>query len=266
MMRSFLAVSVGALLCACFLHAPASAEDENFDCLDDSATTPEAVEMTDATVAIVNTGDGSVGNYQTRMATAGYTATLIPVNSGYATLSGYDIVLLPCSHATPAHYGTLNGLAGDYHDFVADGGKLWIGQPNPFDGGSNTATITWAPYGLTINILYTLNDCPSIIVDPAHCIAQGVTGADLPFAGDTVISMGTEWHVVAEGPSTGLPAVFIACYGDGACLVELGHPSPSSLCPYTDAGFSRMVECLLEAGGPSPTTTASWGNIKTTFK
>ncbi|MBD3237049.1 MAG: hypothetical protein GF330_10120 [Candidatus Eisenbacteria bacterium] len=252
------------LTVALLIAGPALAVDENFDMLDDAIALPDGVYLPDATIAVVN-ADDSAANYQDRLITAGYTSTLIPVSSDYSVLSQYDMVLLPVSHAVPAHYYTLDALAGDYHSYVSEGGKLWIGQPNPYQMPDNTAEITWAPYDLTVNTSYTLDDCPSIIVDPDHCIAQGVSGSDLPMAGDAVREMGPEWHVVAEGPSTGLPAVFIACYGSGACLVELGHPSPNALCPYTDAGFYNMIFCLVEED-PSPADPTTWGSIKSAFE
>ncbi len=261
----FMPASLLLVLAALFLALPVAAEDADRDGLDDAAMPPPGGQYPDATIAIVDIGS-SVGNYQARLTTAGYGSTLIPVTSDYSVLIQYDVVLLPVSHAAPATYSTLDALAADYHDYVNDGGKLWIGQPNPYQMPGNTADITWAPYDLTIEISYTMDDCPSLIVDPSHCIAQGVSGSDLPFAGDTVVQMGSEWHIVAQGPTTGGPAVFIADYGCGACLVELGHPSPSALCPYTDAGFYRLIYCLIEAGGPSPTEPATWGAIKSIFE
>lgn len=243
--------------------APVLADDLDFDALEDAFPPDEGTINSDASVAIVDAG-GGIAEFQARLAATGHVSTVIPVTSGYATLMQYDIVILPVSHATPAYYNTLNGLAQDYHDYVDDGGKLWIGQPNPYQMPGNTADITWAPYGLTINNAYNGQDCPVLIVDPAHCIAQGVSGADLPFPGDTVTQMGAEWHVVTRGLVTNNPSVFMAGYGQGACLVELGHPSTSALCAYTDAGFARLVECLMESG-PTPVESATWGRIKSYF-
>jgi hypothetical protein len=264
-MRSLVATALLVSLCLGLPAVPVLADDIDLDALDDSFISDPGTGSADATVAIVDVGS-SVADFQTRLLTAGYSSTPIPVTSNLSVLSQYDIVLLPVSHATPAYYTTLNALAQDYHDYVNAGGKLWIGQPNPYQMPGNTADITWAPYALTINNGYNTSDCPTLIVDPNHCIAQGITGADLPFAGDTVTQMGTEWHVVGQGPATGLPAVFIADYGHGACLVELGHPSPNAICPYTNAGFSRLVECLLAAGLPSPIDPSTWGQIKSYFE
>jgi hypothetical protein len=264
-MRSLLASLLFVALSIGLPAVPVLADDVDLDALDDNFLPDPGVSYADATVAIVDAG-GGIADFQNRLLTAGYGSTLIPVTSDLSVLSQYDIVLLPVSHATPAYYSTLDGLAQDYHDYVDMGGKLWIGQPNPYQMPGNTADITWAPYALTVNNGYNTADCPTVIVDPTHCIAQGISGSDLPFAGDTVIQMGTVWHVVGQGPVTGLPCVFIAEYGHGACLVELGHPSPAAVCPYTDAGFSRLVECLLEAGPPSPVESSTWGQIKSFFE
>lgn len=254
------------LLIALSLPAvPVLAADVDLDGVDDAVQPEPGTYNERANVAIVEAGTGGVADFQARLAATGHTSTLIPVTSGYATLSQYEVVLLPVSHATPAYYSTLNGLAADYHSYVNDGGKLWIGQPNPYQMPGNTADITWAPYVLTINNAYNPADCPVVIVEPTHCIAQGITGADLPFPGDSVLEMGEEWVIISLGPATGSPSVFFAEYGCGACLVELGHPSPNAVCPYTNAGFSRMIECLLEAA-PSPTESSTWGQIKSYFE
>jgi hypothetical protein len=121
------------------------------------------------------------------------------------------------------------------------------------------------PYELTLNAFYDVNDCPPVIVDPAHCVAEGVTGDDLAFPGDTVVSMASDWQVVTEGPITGRPSVFTATYGNGGIVVELGHPSPGALCPYSDAGFESMVTCCMEPG-PTPIIESSWGKLKTSYR
>jgi hypothetical protein len=187
------------------------------------------------------------------------------VASDNNVLSQYDLVILPTSHGSSCCVGTLTGLAGDYLQFISDGGCLYVAQPNPFDQPGQNLTVPWVPYELTLNALYDANDCPSVITDPSHCIADGVSGSDLPFPGDIVLSMGAQWDVVAQGSLTGRPSVFTATSGAGNVLVELGHPSPNSICPYSNAGFENMVTCCLETG-PTPVIESSWGKVKTTYR
>jgi hypothetical protein len=256
------------LLCigSCLVLAgPALAADEDLDTIDDSVGSSEGNFVPGSNIAIVDTGDGAVGDYSNRLAAIGHTASLIPLGSDYSVLSQYDMVILPTSHGSSCCNGTLSGLAADYHQFVSEGGCLYVGQPNPFNVGGGTSPIPWVPYDLTLSASYDAADCPPTIVDPSHCTAEGVSGSDLPFPGDTVVTMGPEWEVVTEGGVTGRPGLFTAASGNGNVLVELAHPSPNALCPYSDAGFENMVTCCLQTG-PIPVKESSWGAVKTIYR
>jgi hypothetical protein len=242
----------------------ASAQDANWNGLDDSsdgADYPPGFQ--DGPVAIVDTGDGSIANFQDRLDAAGYTHVLIPMNSGYDTLSQYDAVILPVGHGSACCYNTIAANAADYHQYVADAGCLYVCQPNPYNI-SQPADIPWVPYGLTLNAYYDLADCPPTITDPDHCMAQGLQGSDLPFPADQAIGYDPEWEVVEVGQATGYPGLITAPYGSGHVLVDMGHPSPGALCPYTNDGFAQMMSCCL--GPPTPVEDASWGSLKTLYR
>ena len=248
------------------LAVPALADDIDGDGLDDACPAPPAATGSDGgMLAIFDTGNYTVDHFANRLTGLGYTVTIIPSSSGYSTFVQHDMVLLPVSHAGSSTYSLMNSLAQDFIDYVADGGCLYVAQPNPFDIPGSQAEITWVPYDLTVEFGYTVNDCPPSIVVPDHCITDGLIGADLPFPADTVMSMGPEWLVVVEGPYTGRPSVFTATYQQGAVLVELANPSYSSSCPYTDLGLDRMVSCML-ASASSPVDDTTWGMLKALYR
>src|SRR4030095_12828690 len=196
-------------LCS-LLAAPAWAQDLNQDGNSDENTGPPPVEYSVANVAIVNTGDGSVGNYQTRLTAMGHTVTVIPLNSNLATLLLYQGVILPFSHSSSSTVANFQGLANDYRQYVQSGGCLYIGQPNPFDLPGQVSTISWAPYSLTVNANYNGSDCPPTIPNNQLCQTQGLQGSDLPFPADTITVMGPEWTILTRGPITNNPGTLSA--------------------------------------------------------
>jgi hypothetical protein len=246
------------------LTGPAWAQDMNHDGIVDEITGPTPVENAVANIAIVNTGDGSVGNYQTRLVAMGHTVTVIPVNSTLGTLVLYQVVVLPTSHGSTSTYGVFQGLANDYHQYVQGGGCLYIGQPNPFDAPGQQAPIPWAPYALTVNANYNGADCPPTIVNPQLCETQGLLGSDLPFPADTITVLGPEWTILTRGPITNNPGALSAAFGGGHVVVDLGHPSTGSVCPYTNVGIDRLVTCCLPVA--TPVDTSTWGKVKATYE
>lgn len=242
--RPICLLSVFSLLA--FSVVPAIALDTNLDGLDDAVRGgPTILPAADGPLAVVDTGDQSVDNFVDRLTSLGYTVTTIPPTSGYATLTLYDIVILPVAHAGPAHYATFAGLAADYIAYVADGGALWVSQPNPYGMPGNEADIVWVPYALRVSSSYDNTSCDRVIVDPNHCITTGLLPSDLPYPGDTVLSLGAEWEVLIVNATLGDPGVLSAQYGNGRVMVEFGHPHPGAVCAYTDEGMDRMASCLL---------------------
>lgn len=255
--------SVSSLILGAFLIQPVSAEDANFDGLDDSAVIANHLGggVRTSTVAIVETDDDtSIDAFVARLAALGYTPAFIPPASDYAVLSGYDVVILPVSHASDPWYPTFNALAADYKEYVNAGGCLYVGQPNPFN---DPKVITWLPYHLKLNFQFTFTTCTRDILDPSACAAEGMTGDDLPWPAETTLEMGSEWTVVES--SDGVPGLLVATYGAGHINVDFGHPSYDVGCAYSDAGFAQMFECCLDAG-PVPVLQTTWGRIKSTYR
>lgn len=256
-------LGVWVVIFGCGLLSSVRAADDDWDgVVDGSVAGPPPQSVAGASVAIVDTGDKSIPDFIERLATAGYSASLIPPGSGYSVLSQFEMVVLPVSHARNASYDTFVALAADYHAFVFDGGCLYVGQPNPTQG---TSTITWVPYHLELYGYYGDYECPPVIDDPSHCVTTGIDGSDLPSPYDTVQAQGPEWTVLASGPDSGMPGLLVASYGAGHVNVDLDNPSENAFCPYTDLGFSRMVECCLP-NAPVPTTSSTWGKLKTAFR
>ena len=246
------------------LTSPAWAQDFNQDGADDEITGPTPVENAVATVAIVDTGDGSVGNYQTRLQAMGHIVTVIPLNSNLATMMLYQVVILPTGHGAAGTYANFQGLANDYRQYVQSGGCLYIGQPNPFNQPGQQASIPWAPYALSVNANYNGSDCPPVIANPQLCQTQGLSGSDLPFPADTITVLGPEWTIITRGPISNNPGTLSAVFGSGHVVVDLGHPSTGAICPYTNTGIDRLVTCCLS--GATPVDTSTWGKVKATYR
>ena len=261
MMRMVFALAALCMLIA----APAWSVDRDGDGVADGlAPQSPSAALDVGDIAVVDTGDFAVSVYVDRLTGLGYTVTTIPPDSDYATLIGYGLVILPVGHGNEGNYWTFDALASDYLDYVSMGGGLWVGQPNPFGMPDNTATITWVPYSLTLNNGYDDQDCPPVIVDPNHCITEGLPNTQFSFPGDIVMEMGPEWQVLTEGPVTGYPSVLVATYAGGKILVELGHPYTGAICPPDDAALDRYVICTM--GGIVGTETSSWSTVKTMFR
>lgn len=261
MYRRYLALLAVALLACTALHAA----DRNQDALDDGdQSSSDGLALDVGDIAVVDTGDGTVSIYVSRLLGLGYPVTTIPAASGLDVLVNYSVVILPVSHADAGNYATFDALAADYHAYVQTGGGLWVGQPNPYQMPGNEAVITWVPYYLFIHNGYNSADCPPVIIDAGHCITTGLPADGFSFPGDTVLDMGAEWHVLLEGPVTGRPAVMVAEHGAGRILVELGHPSPSAICGPSDAALERYVDCIM--GGPVATELSTWSDVKDRFR
>jgi hypothetical protein len=265
--------AIAILVIGVLLATPVWAVDRNHDGLADGDTpsanfssSPGAngVSRDEGDIAVVDTGDFSVSAYVDRLTGLGYPVFTIPANSDLEVLLGYSLVILPVGHSNANNHDTFAGLAADYIAYVSSGGGLWVGQPNPFGMPGNEATITWVPYLLTLHSGYANNDCPPIIVDPGHCITEGLPGVQFSFPGDTVLDMGPEWEVLVEGSTTGLPGVLFATSGAGNILVELTHPGLGSICPPDDEALDRYVMCTM--GGVVATESTTWSTVKTLYR
>ena len=245
--------------------APSLAADLNNDGLDDTYNSASIVTNLEVgNIAVVDTGEGVVWDYVNRISALGYTVTTIAEGSPLEILLNYAVVILPVGHANVTHYNNFDGLADDYHMYVNAGGGLWVGQPNPFNMPGGTADITWVPYALTVQAGYTSADCPALIFDPTHCITQGQPTTNFSFPADNAENYASAWQVLVVGGSTGRPSVMYAEYGAGKILVELGHPSTSSICAMDDAAIERYLECL--DSGTVATSETSWDSIKASFR
>lgn len=252
-------------LFALLLVAPCvgQASDRNLDGRDDDATAGRVpVSRTASTnVAIVQTDDTqSIADFTVRLNTLGYSPTLIPPTSNFATLSGYDLVVLPVSHASITWYANFDGLKDDYKSFVNGGGCLYVGQPNPMNAPN---LISWLPYTLKLDFQFTFTTCTRDVLDASACTVEGLTGDEMPWPADTALEVGPEWTIVEE--SAGVPGLLVADYGAGHINVDLGHPSPQVGCPTSDACFAKMIECCLGTP-PVPTRASTWGGVKSRYR
>jgi hypothetical protein len=265
--------AIAILAIGVLLATPVWAVDRNHDGLADGdasdtnlSASPGAsgASLDEGDIAVVDTGDFSVSIYVDRLTGLGYPVFTIPANSDLEVLLGYSLVILPVSHSDSDNHATFAGLAADYIAYVNSGGGLWVGQPNPYGMPDNEATITWVPYLLRLGNWYDNTDCPPVIVNPDHCITEGLPGVQFSTSGDTVLEMGPEWEILVEGPVTGLPGVLFATSGAGNILVELTHPAPASFCPPDDEALDRYVMCTM--GGVVAIESTTWSTVKTLYR
>ena len=265
-----LRVVIAILAIGVLLATPVWAVDRNHDGLADgdasgaNLSSSASGSRDEGDIAVVNTGDGAVSIYVDRLTGLGYPVFTIPADSDLEVLLGYSLVILPVGHSNSDNHATFAALAADYIDYVNSGGGLWVGQPNPFGMPGNEATITWVPYLLTLHNEYPSVDCLLTIVDPDHCITEGLPDTEFSWPGDTVLEMGPEWEVLVDGTVSGLPGVLFATAGAGKILVELTHPSTGSYCPPDDAALDRYVMCTM--GGVVATENATWSTVKTLYR
>ncbi len=236
-----------AVLAICYMATfSAWAADKNQDGVDDgNESSMGAATLDVGDIAVVDSGHFSVGHYISRLTELGYSVTSIPEDSNLEALANYSLVILPVHHASVTKYDIFDGLSADYLEFVSSGGGLWVAQPNPYGMPDNTATITWVPYELTLYFQYNQADCPADIVDSSHCLSEGISGAGFSNPLDTVVEMGSEWEVIAQGPVSGSPSVLFATYGNGKVLVELGTPQADATCLISSEVLNRYVVCTM---------------------
>ena len=160
------------------------------------------------------------------------------------SLKEFTIIYLPVSWAalTTPIYENINDNAAQYMNYVKSGGSMFIEQPNPFNRPGNTITIDFLPYPVTLSNGYL--DEEVTVVDSTHYITTGLDGIDLPFPGDQVQDLPEQYTLLAEGTSSGYPSLFTLNHDDGKILFAMGHPSSTSVHPYSDAAYYKMLNWL----------------------
>lgn len=248
-----------AVTIATLIAGVAGAADLDRDGVDDAWRSPYegGSQAGEATIAVINTGDHSVGDFIFRLSALGYTVTTIPVDSKIDVLRGYAMVLLPVRHAD--YRDVLNQLAQDYHDFVGSGGCLYIAQPN------QSMQISWAPHDLVLDRGYDYEGCERSIEDPDECAARGLAPEDLPYPFDTVVTAASEWRVLVTENGNGSAGALVSSFGLGSAVVDLGNPEGGAFCEFTDEGLLQMVTCCIDRG-PVPVIDSTWGSIKSRYR
>jgi hypothetical protein len=182
---------------------------------------------------------GGYASPRNRLESLGYTVTLIPPTSGISTFRTYDLVYLPVLFADDDGGGDLSTIeahASDYRAYVAEGGGLFVEQPN------QDCTLSLLPYPITFESFYSDADYPPRVVDPNHDITSGIEPSDLPFPADQMLSVHSFYDTLVVGGSTGYASLVVGEYGQGRVLIHTAHPSRSAGHPFSDEVYRRMVD------------------------
>jgi hypothetical protein len=235
------------------------AADLNQDGLDpDSQAQKDVGKIETDPIPELSIGMIETGDYQfpkNRLTALGYPdITLISPDSGLATFQQYDIVYLPVLWAQvgDGDFGTIESHAADYQAYVQSGGGLFIDQPNPYNQPGDRVTPTLLPYPITFYNWYNTGDWPPIIVDPNHEITQGLPADEMPGPADRMQNVDANYDVLVVGAATGDASLVVTEYGSGRILAQTAHPSASSMNPFSDEVYIRMVNWVGSIGvGPT---------------
>jgi len=180
--------------------------------------------------------------------------------TGLMSSVGAGRLMLPLIHP-----GTIGGFQPGIQQFVAEGGGLFIHQPNLI------GQIDYAPAGFEFYISNAWWCEPTdlnIIVEPAHPTMVGLGNADLPGRFDTapIASLGTGYTLIARGDGgcSGDMCCAGGCYGQGRVFADLSNLNSGSVDPGSDLYVTQAVEWLCE-GGASPAGETTWGAVKSVF-
>lgn len=73
----------------------------------------------------------------------------------------------------------------------------------------------------------------------------------MPFPADQMLDVDPHYEILAIGSVTGSASLVIDEYGAGRILVQTGHPATTSIYPFSDEAYIRMVNWLV--GGSTDT-------------
>lgn len=226
--------------------------DINQDGMDDYESALLSSASSSALLTTENIGGYSIGmittgDYQiprNRLISLGYSVDLISPTSGISIFQLYDIVYLPQSwtQADIGDYETIEAQANDYHNYVYQGGRLFVEQPNPYQQPDDTVTPSLLPYPITFYNFYLSSDYPPVIADPNHFITSGLTASEVPFPADQMLNIDPFYHTLVVGGTTGSASLVVGEYGAGRILVQTAHSSGGAIHPFSDIAYTRMIE------------------------
>ncbi len=218
---------------------------------------PDDYAYRDCTVYVYNDGMSEAERIQS----LGYTVT-VGYDMSYATISGYDVVFIPLIGP-----GGLSGYEDDIEQYVAEGGGLWIHQPNGY------GWVDYAPPGFEFNVTDIFYCYPyegNRIVDAGHPTMAGLAASDLVGRFDTVYitDLGSGYGLIADGYPDCATDVHCAAgiYGEcGKVFMDLGNLNPGSFWPGSNQYIINIIDWLC-TGGFTPADSDTWGTIKEMFK
>jgi hypothetical protein len=171
----------------------------------------------------------------------------IPPDFNPDTLAKFDIIYLAEDWAVTASnvYENIKANKEVLLAYIENGGALYSDQPNAYDRLPNgQITIDFLADSFTVSARYT-NEQISI-VDPDHYITSGLDSTEMPLAGDQVADLPASYEVLAQGSSTGYPALFVSTYGSGKILFCMGSASNNAIHAFSNQAHLRMISWLVK--------------------
>jgi len=133
--------------------------------------------------------------------------------------------------------------------YVANGGALIVGQPNPFNQPNNEVEITILPSSIVVNSAVPTGEFAIVELED-HPLVEGLNVFELPVPSDEVTLNEEEWDVIVKGGVTSFPSLAHSNYGLGDVLLFISASSPNAFNPVSDAFYTRMIQWMYEQNNP----------------
>ena len=163
------------------------------------------------------------------------------------SLSQFDIIYLAEDWAVTSStvYENISANKNKYLSYLQNGSALYSDQPNPYDRLPNgEITIDFLPDSFTVSSRWTNEE--TTILDHSHYITSAIDSVDMPWPADQIANLPAIYTVLAEGSTTGYPALFVQEYGQGKILFCMGSASYTAIKPFTNEVHLRMLSWLVQ--------------------
>ncbi len=162
-------------------------------------------------------------------------------------ISKYDVVYFRSGWAGYGgeKYEFLEKNFSVIHEYIANGGGLYVEQPNPYkNGDEQMVTPKILPYKATFNYTYAGIDTSKVTIDNRHPITKNIGNYALPMPSDTVEYAAKEYMPLIAWGKNRDPSLLIANYGKGRIVICTHQPAKDIRLPTSDEIIIRMINWL----------------------
>ena len=162
-------------------------------------------------------------------------------------LKSIDILYLPVSWAQfgGEKYNNIENSYEVIHEFIDNGGGIFVEQPNPYKNGSKqTVTPKILPYEITFS--YQASPYELLGVDKVHPITKDIRDYYLPYPADDILYASPRYGYLIKGVDPKTSPLLYAEYGRGRIIICTHNPNRKMQLPATsDEIFIRMLNWLV---------------------